>query len=60
MFTDFFYTLRRRKIPVSITEWMALMEALNRGYITDLDEFYFLARAILIKSEAYYDHSGIF
>lgn len=59
MFTDFFYTLRRRKVPVSITEWMALMEALDRGFITNLEEFYFLARAILIKSEAYYDHYDV-
>ncbi len=56
MFTDFFYLLRKRKVPVSLTEWMTLMEALSRGFITNLDEFYFLARAILIKSEAHYDH----
>jgi len=31
------------------------METLAKGYITNLDEFYFLARAILVKSEAYYD-----
>ena len=59
MFTDFFYILRKRKVPVSITEWMTLMETLAKGYITDLDEFYFLARAILVKSEAYYDHYDI-
>ncbi|MFC2072333.1 VWA domain-containing protein [Chloroflexota bacterium] len=59
MFNNFFYTLRRRKVPVTITEWMTLMEALDKGYITDLDEFYFLARAILIKSEAYYDHYDV-
>jgi len=59
MFTDFFYTLRKRKVPVSITEWMTLMEALARGYVTNLDEFYFLARAILVKSEAYYDNYDI-
>jgi len=59
VFTDFFYALRRRKVPVSITEWMTLMEALDRGCITNLDEFYFLARAILIKSEAYYDHYDV-
>ncbi len=35
------------------------MEALSKGYITTLDEFYFLARAILIKSEAYFDHYDI-
>jgi len=59
MFTDFFYTLKKRKVPVSITEWMTLMEALSQGYITNLDEFYFLARAILVKSEAYYDHYDV-
>jgi len=56
MFTDFFYTLKRRKVPVSIIEWMTLMEALSKGYISNLDEFYYLARAILVKSESYYDH----
>ena len=59
MFTDFFYALKRRKVPVSITEWMTLLEALSKGYISDLDEFYYLARAILIKSEAYYDHYDV-
>ena len=59
MFTDFFYILRKRKVPVSITEWMTLMEALAKGYITNLDEFYFLARAILVKSEAYFDHYDV-
>ncbi|MBW1679624.1 MAG: VWA domain-containing protein, partial [Deltaproteobacteria bacterium] len=56
MFIDFFYTLRKYKVPVSITEWMVLMEALSRGYAwSSLTNFYFLARAILIKSEAFYD-----
>jgi len=59
MFTDFFYTLRKYKVPVSVTEWMTLIEALARGYINSLDEFYFLARAILVKSESYYDHYDI-
>ncbi len=56
MFTDFFYILKKNKVPVSLTEWMTLMEALSRGCINNLDEFYFLAKAILIKSEAYFDH----
>jgi uncharacterized protein with von Willebrand factor type A (vWA) domain len=59
MFTDFFYILRKNKVPVSFTEWMTLMEALANGYINSLDEFYFLARAILVKSEAYFDHYDI-
>ncbi|OGW12346.1 MAG: hypothetical protein A3G93_00795 [Nitrospinae bacterium RIFCSPLOWO2_12_FULL_45_22] len=57
MFIDFFYALRQRKVPVSITEWMTLMEALVQGHaLSDLQVFYYLARAILIKDEAYFDH----
>lgn len=59
VFTDFYYTLKRRKVPVSITEWMTLMEALDKGYISTLDDFYFLARSILVKSEAHYDHYDV-
>lgn len=59
MFTDFFYTLKRKRVPVSLVEWMTLMEALSKGYITNLDELYYLARAILVKSEAYYDHYDV-
>ena len=59
MFTNFFYTIRKRGVPVSITEWMTLMETLDRGYIHNLDEFYYLARAILVKSESYFDHYDV-
>ncbi|MBN2467925.1 MAG: VWA domain-containing protein [Deltaproteobacteria bacterium] len=56
MFVDFFYTLRKYKLPVSITEWMVLMDALSRGYAwSDLTDFYFLARSVLVKSESYFD-----
>ena len=59
MFTDFFYILRKRRVPVTITEWMTLMEALAKGHISDLTEFYFLARAILVKSESYFDNYDV-
>ena len=59
MFTDFYFLLKRRKVPVSITEWMTLMEAMSDGLITNLDDFYYLARAILVKSEAYFDEYDI-
>ncbi len=55
MFTDFFYILKKRKVPVSITEWMTLMEALSKGLISNLDDFYVLARAILVKNEVFFD-----
>ncbi|MFC2032535.1 VWA domain-containing protein [Chloroflexota bacterium] len=35
------------------------MEALAGGYINSLDDFYFLARAILVKSESYFDHYDV-
>jgi len=59
MFTGFFYALKKRKVPISITEWMTLMEALARGYINTMDDFYYLARAILVKSEVYFDHYDV-
>jgi len=56
MFTDFFFMLRSNKIPVSITEWMTLMQALNQGYaFSSITAFYYLARSILVKSETFYD-----
>jgi uncharacterized protein with von Willebrand factor type A (vWA) domain len=35
------------------------MEALSKGYISSLSDFYYLARAILVKSEAYFDHYDV-
>ncbi len=56
MFTNFFYQLRREGVPVSITEWMTLMEALNVGLAkSSLSGFYYLARAVLVKSESHFD-----
>ncbi len=55
MFTQFFYLLKKKKVPVSMTEWMTLMQALANGYITTLEDFYYLARAILVKNEAHFD-----
>ena len=31
MFGDFLYLLRRSGLKISLTEWMALMEALDKG-----------------------------
>ncbi len=59
MFTPFFYKLKEKKVPTSITEWMILMEALDRDCIHNLDEFYYLARAILVKSETHFDQYDV-
>ncbi|HBF13887.1 MAG TPA: VWA containing CoxE family protein [Deltaproteobacteria bacterium] len=56
MLLPFFYTLRAFKIPVGINEWLTLMETIAQD-LNDfsLDKFYYLARAILVKSEALFD-----
>lgn len=56
MFLDFFAALRRHRIPVSLTEWMLLMHALNQGLASaSLQRFYTLARSLLVKDVSYYD-----
>ncbi|MGA0609972.1 vWA domain-containing protein [Caldimonas sp. KR1-144] len=60
MLTAFFYTLRATKLPVSVNEYLSLLEALRAGVIDDgdgpsVDKFYFLARTALVKDEAHYD-----
>jgi uncharacterized protein with von Willebrand factor type A (vWA) domain len=55
MFTEFFYTLRKVGVPVTPTSFLRLQKALSRGLINSVDDFYTSARAILIKSERYFD-----
>ena len=56
MLIDFFFTLKDAKIPVSIKEFLTLLEAMQQGVVgTSVDEFYFLSRTILVKDEANYD-----
>jgi uncharacterized protein with von Willebrand factor type A (vWA) domain len=55
MFIDFFYSLKTAGIQVSPTSFLTLQKALNMGLINSLDEFYTSARAILVKSERYFD-----
>lgn len=60
MFIDFFYELKNEGVPVSLTEWMTLMEALAKDLsFSSLTGFYYLARAVLVKSEAHYDRYDI-
>ncbi|MDW8468392.1 MAG: VWA domain-containing protein [Burkholderiales bacterium] len=56
MLIDFFLTLKSHRLPVSIKEYLTLLEALGRGVIgPSVESFYFLARATLVKDEANYD-----
>ena len=56
MLIDFFYTLRRHKVPVTIRELLDLVQALQvRVVYADVDDFYLLSRAALVKDEKHYD-----
>ena len=55
MFIEFFYTLRERGIPVTPTSFLRLQKALKLGLIHSMNDFYTAARAILVKSERYFD-----
>ncbi len=68
MLIRFFLMLRAAGVPASMTEFLALLEALSEGSVpfaagpakgTDpqspVEQFYFLSRAILVKDERHYD-----
>jgi len=55
MFVDFFFSLRKVGIPVSPTSFLRLHKAMSMGLINSLEDFYTAARAILVKSERYFD-----
>lgn len=55
MFVEFFYALREKGVPVTPTSFLKLQKALSMGLISTVDDFYTAARAILVKSERYFD-----
>jgi uncharacterized protein with von Willebrand factor type A (vWA) domain len=56
MLIRFFLMLRAAGVPVSITEFLALLEAMQARLIgPSVDEFYQLARAVLVKDERHFD-----
>ena len=56
MLVKFFFLLRSAGVPVSILEFLTLLEALAAGIAQASPErFYHLARTCLVKDERYYD-----
>lgn len=56
MFTDFFYFMREKGMDVSLSEWLSLIEALDKGLCnSSFTEFYYVSRMILVKSEYDFD-----
>ena len=56
MLIDFFFTLKEFSVPVSIKEYLVLIEALKRHVAyCSVDEFYYLGRTCLVKDEKHFD-----
>jgi hypothetical protein len=56
VFINFFLELRAAKVPASLREFLTLMEGMREHVaLFDIDEFYFLARATLVKDERHLD-----
>ncbi len=56
MLIDFFCKLREYKVPCTIRELLDLIKALEQHVVfANIDDFYVLSRAILVKDECYFD-----
>jgi len=56
MLVNFFSTLRRYEVPVTLRELMDLLRGMRSGLVyADVDDFYLLSRAALVKDEKHYD-----
>ena len=56
MFLNFFIELRNVKVPVSLREYLSLLDCLDKNVISfKVENFYYLSRAALIKNEKHID-----
>ena len=56
MFQRFFTELRAARVPVSLKEYLVLVEALDKEAIDlSVEDFYYLSRAALVKDERHLD-----
>lgn len=56
MFIRFFLELKAARVPVSLREFLSMLEGLQAGLVTyDVEGFYYLARTILVKDERHID-----
>ena len=56
MFIPFFLELKAARVPVSLREYLSLLEGMEKGLVTyDVEGFYYLARAALVKDERHID-----
>ena len=60
MFLDFFFKLKNAKIPVTLNEFFTFLESIKLDFVEfDINKFYYLARASLVKDERLIDRFDI-
>ena len=60
MLAELFYKLREFQVPVSVTEYLTLLNAMEKGVSgLNIDSFYFLARSALVKDERFFDRFDV-
>lgn len=56
MLVDFFLQLKQAKVPVTIREYLDLLEALDKHVVWgSVEDFYYLGRLCLVKDETHFD-----
>ncbi|MCD8325221.1 MAG: VWA containing CoxE family protein [Lachnospiraceae bacterium] len=56
MFQNFFDTLKKKGLKVTLSEWLTFQEALDKGLAgSNMTQFYYLGWSILVKSETEFD-----
>ena len=56
MLVNFFFTLRKAEVPVSLKELLVLLEAMSHNLaFGSVDDFYLLSRTCMVKDEKYFD-----
>ena len=60
MFLDFFLYLKQNKLPVTITEYLTLLEALDKDVVEfDSTDFYYLSKTVFVKNEIFLDRFDV-
>lgn len=55
-FADFFFALKKAGLKLSLGDFMGVLDALKKDAVQpNLDDFYFVSRALLVKSENHFD-----
>lgn len=60
MFLDFFLLLKNNGLPVSLKEYLTLLEALSQNVVEfSTDDFYYLCRTVMVKDEKFLDRFDV-